>query len=297
MGDGSAAERPAPLLARARELAIVGRTKAGRSNDCGKERYPTGHELHRVRARAPAPPRCRRRGLDTVGFHLAASVTRMDARIGANLSGRLTLGADVLLIPVSDLPDESRTQIDCEPGDFAVSRVRSRSGSKIIDADAADLLSRFRKPRTLVEAVILFGREKGLDPNEVLESAYPLLRNLVEGGVLVDVDQTTPGGDMPSHNVTHWSVGAELLGGCVSRVLQVLDDTEIYLLSRTTGHSSVLKIERFSDDGRSLGPVRVRLVHEAAFLTHLGGILAPDLLGSRELDGRAYLEIAFVPGV
>ena len=85
-----------------------------------------------------------------------------------SLSGVFTLNEGVLIIPVTDLPEESRTQVECEPGDFAVSRVQSRSSSKIIDADAADLLSRFREPRTMVEAVILFARKKQLDQDKVL---------------------------------------------------------------------------------------------------------------------------------
>ena len=97
-----------------------------------------------------------------------------------NPSGLFTLNKGVLIIPVTDLPEESRTQMEYEHGDFAVSRVQSRSSSKIVDADAADLLSRFREPRTVVEAVILFARKKQLDPGKVLEGAYPFLRNMID---------------------------------------------------------------------------------------------------------------------
>ena len=93
-----------------------------------------------------------------------------------NPSGLFTLNEGVLIIPVTDLPEESRTQVECEPGDFAVSRVQSRSSSKIIDADAADLLSRFREARTVVEAVILFARKKQLDPGN---ARYKLTGSLI----------------------------------------------------------------------------------------------------------------------
>src|SRR5215217_1806080 len=93
-----------------------------------------------------------------------------------SLTGPLTLPDDVLLIPVADLPEETRGQLECDPDDVAVSRLQGRTGSRIVDAGAADLLARFREPRTLVEAVILFGRARELDPDAVLEEAYPFLR-------------------------------------------------------------------------------------------------------------------------
>ena len=91
----------------------------------------------------------------------------------------LALNEDVLIVPVADLPEEARLRADGRPGEFAVSRVHGRSGSSIVDADAAGLLDRFREPRTVVEAVILFSRERGLDAAQVLDGAYPLLRSMV----------------------------------------------------------------------------------------------------------------------
>lgn len=217
--------------------------------------------------------------------------------MATEISGPLTLREDVLVIPVTDLPDESRAQIECDPGDFAVSRLQSRGGSKVIDADAANLLSRFREPRTLVEAVILFGREKDLDPDKVLEGAYPFLRGMVEAGFLVPASQPPESVSSTSFNAPHWSVGGELLGATVLRTLQVLDDTEVYLLSRPSGHRSVLKIERLSSDLRPIGSVRTRLEREAKLLVHLGGQLAPALLSMGEADGRSYLELEYVSGV
>ena len=59
---------------------------------------------------------------------------------------------------------------------------------------------------------------------------------------------------------------------------------------------SVLKIERLSPNA-GFRTVRARLSHEAAFLAHLDGSLAPKLLGQGELDGRFYLEMEFIQGV
>jgi eukaryotic-like serine/threonine-protein kinase len=211
-----------------------------------------------------------------------------------NLSGVFTLNEGVLIIPVSDLPEESRNSLECDPADFAVSRLQSRTGSKVIDPDAADLLSRFRDQHTIVEAVILFAREKELDPGKVLEGAYPFLRDMVTAGFLVSSGHGTNGQDGPQ-SVVQFNAGARVLDALVLRTLQVLEDTEVYLLSREND-LSVLKIERLSPNGIP-GPVRARLRHEAAYLAHLAGSPTPTLLGEGELEGRAYLEMEFVQGV
>ncbi|MDI3466570.1 MAG: hypothetical protein OJF50_005391 [Nitrospira sp.] len=217
--------------------------------------------------------------------------------MATEISGLLTLGEDVLVIPVADLPEESRAQIECDPGDFAVSRMQSRGGSKIIDGEAADLLSRFRAPRTLVEAVILFGREKHLDPDRVLQDAYPFLRSMLEAGFLVPTPHPEKDEKGTSVSASHWKVGEKLLGAMVLRTLQVFDDTEVYLLIRPGERQFVVKVERFSSERQPVGSVRTRLSHEAKFLAYLNGQLAPALLGTGEVDGRAYLEIEFIPGV
>ncbi len=210
------------------------------------------------------------------------------------LSGTLTFAADLMLIPVRDLPDESRSRLDCEADDFAVSRLHGRTGSKIVDAQAAGLLERFRTPRTVIEAVVLFSRERALDPNEVLESAYPLLKGLLEGGFLVPADGEAE--DDGKAGAPSWSPGVLLGDATVERCLQVLDDTEVHVLARD-GARSVLKVERRLPRARQTAEVRERLRREGAILQHLGGAPAPALLAQGEIDGRGFLELELVAGV
>lgn len=210
-----------------------------------------------------------------------------------NPSDLFTLNEGVLIVPVTDLPEESRTQMEYERGDFAVSRVQSRSGSKIIDADAADLLSRFHEPRTVVEAVILFARAKQLDPGKVLEDSYPFLRSMINGGFLVQSDHALEQ-QKGTPTSGQLDIGTRVNGATLLRTLHVLEDTEVYLLSNQDGLLSVLKIERRSPNA---GSVRARLRHEAAFLAYLDGSLAPKLLKQGELEGRFYLEMEFIQAV
>lgn len=215
-----------------------------------------------------------------------------------NLSTPLSWNDDVLLVPVGELPDDLRAQIDCAPEDFALSRPQARTGSKILDADAADLVGRFREPRTIVEAVILYGRARSLDPEEVLEGAFPLLRGLLQAGFLVPAGEGHRPAAQRRGIEARWKAGDRRLGATVTRVLQVLEDTEVYLLERGLPEGraahSVLKIERQAGAAPGLGE---RLCREARFLARLGGSPAPRLLASGELDGAAWIEIEWIAGI
>jgi serine/threonine-protein kinase len=210
----------------------------------------------------------------------------------------LVLNSDVVVIPVKDLPEETRRQIEHDPDDFAISRPQSRSGSKIVDPDAAALILRFREPRSITEAVILFARERELDAVSVLEGAHTLVRGLVDGGFLLRADDPAAGGaDVVSHG-PRFTAGSTVLDATVIRTLDVLEDTEIAVIRRAGQPASVLKIERRRPGAASQqGIVAARFQHEAAYLRHLSGHAAPRLLNAGELDGCAYLEIDLVPGV
>jgi eukaryotic-like serine/threonine-protein kinase len=202
-----------------------------------------------------------------------------------HVAGLLLLNDDVIITPVSELSQELRAQAECLPEDVAVSRLRGRGGSTIVDADSARLLDRFREPRTLVEAVILYAREKGAAPTEVLESAYPLLKGMVQRGVLVHPEAR---GDRNGDSSAPWTAATRLPIGRVVRALQVLDDGEVYQLERPDGEPAILKVAQGD---------AARLRQEARVLAWLNGRVAPRLLEEGELDGRYYILIEHVPGV
>lgn len=210
-----------------------------------------------------------------------------------NLQAPLALSEGVFLLPVTELPEDIRTKLAPEEGDFALTRPQGRSGSKIVDRDTAELLERFREPRTIVEAVVLFSRFRGENPEQVLDGAFPLLKGLVASGFLVPAGEgaAPPAGFLGAR----WQVGEELLGGTVIEVLQVLEDTELYAVRRAGQEPRVIKIER-SREGGPASPVRAQLMAEAGALLALEGSLAPRLYVCGELDGRSYLELEFVAG-
>jgi serine/threonine protein kinase len=200
----------------------------------------------------------------------------------------LVLPEDVLLLPVAELPEETRRQLTWEEGDYAVTRPRSRTPSRIVDAGAADLLRIFREPVTIVEAVIRFSRARSLDPETTLEEAYPLLERLLTSGFLVAEGSREAEAIRQTHQP-----GEEAAGFEVVECVQGLEDTELYQVRTGDGTTVALKIERPVAAGRSGGAFE----REAAILDHLAGEGAPRLVGQGEVDGRRWLAIEWHRGV
>jgi len=199
----------------------------------------------------------------------------------------LVLPPDVVLVPVAELPEEVRRQLRGDEGDFALTRPRVRTPSRIVDAGAAALLGEFARPATVVEAVIRFARARGADPEATLEDAYPLLERLLAAGFLVA--EGAEGADgiraglQPGERAGRWEV---------AEAIQVLEDTEIHR-ARDGALLAALKLER---PGGRLG-VADALAREAAVLAALGGEVAPRLLEAGEHDGRRFLAVEWCPGI
>ena len=208
----------------------------------------------------------------------------------AALSGPLVLPADVLLVPVADLSQAARLQLNCQDGDVAITRPRLRTPSRLVSAGAAELLREFATPSTVAEAVIRRCRACGDEPEATLEGAYPLLARLVREGFLVSAS------DAKARRIeASWEAGERIAGCTVQCCLQVLEDTEVYQArAGPARREAALKIERpaggaerasapsaagggieraAGDAGGRRAPSRrgvaVRLDREAAILAHL----------------------------
>ncbi len=196
------------------------------------------------------------------------------------ITDSLLLPPDVLLVPVAELPDEVRGKLTHDEGDYAISRPRSRTPSRIVDAQAAELLREFGSPRTIVDAVIRFARARGASPEATLDEAYPLLERLLGAGFLVAEGADDAGGIHASlargDHAGRWEVVA---------AVQVLEDTEIY--QATDGERiAALKIER---PGGPRSGIAAALAREVAALTALDGAVTPVLLDAGEHAGRRFL--------
>lgn len=209
----------------------------------------------------------------------------------------LTFNEGVYLVPVKELPEGALGTLEVNDADFALTRPQGRAGSKIIDRDSAELVRRFREPRTIVEAVVLFSHAEGEDPQEVLSGAYPMLKGLVRSGYLVEVIDGVPIPTREKELDARWSEGDTLADGHVVRLLQLLEDTELYLVRDTSGNHFVVKAERWGPSGKSSPHLRAQFEREAVALAVLDGNGAPRFRGRGEADGRAFLAMDFVAGV
>ncbi len=203
----------------------------------------------------------------------------------------LRLPPDVILVPVGELPAEVREKLTFDAGDYAVTRPRARTPSRIVDADAAELLREFARPTTVVEAVIRFARGRGASPRTTLDEAYPLLERLLADGFLAVDGAADAGGILASLGRGQSAGGWEIV-----ETVQVLDDTEIHQV--WDGHrTAALKIER---PGGPRPAVAGMLRREAAALAALAALdcdIAPRLVEAGEHGGRPFLAIEWCAGI
>jgi hypothetical protein len=198
------------------------------------------------------------------------------------------LSPDVILVPVAELPEEVRRRLPADGGDWAITHPRARTPSRLLDLRSAELLSEFKSPRTIVDAVIRFSQARDLDPETTLVEAYPLLERLLAAGFLVAEGSDEAAGIAPS-----LAAGDRIAGFEVLECVQALEDTELHLVRREDGATAALKIERSGAGGRA-GEAFAR---EAAILARLDGEGAPRLLAEGDEEGRRWLAVEWLPGV
>jgi serine/threonine protein kinase len=196
------------------------------------------------------------------------------------------LPPDVVLTAVADLPPHVREQVSGD-GEFAITRPRARSSTRVLSRDSADLIQEFRTAKTVVEAVIKYCSAKGSDPESTLEEAFPILQNLVAAEFLVPAD---------SENAVEIEPGFKqnqvVEGYTIVETVQTLDDSEVYRVSSPDGQLAALKIAR-SADNRSIAKA---LRREAQILLALQGAPAPRFLAEGKLDKRPYLVMSWIEG-
>jgi eukaryotic-like serine/threonine-protein kinase len=202
------------------------------------------------------------------------------------MTGPLVLPADIEIIALTSIPADLRARIQADGKDYAITRPRSRVPSKVIDAQAAELLREFEKPTTLVDAIRRFSKALQREPSQVLEDVYPFLESCLMSRLLVE-----PGRE--SEAILASFQKGDIVANCeVQDCIQVLADSELYRV-RTGNSEAALKIER-----AGLGSYTTQtLANEAEVLKTLNGGIAPRMLffGETE-DGRAYLLTEWIAG-
>ena len=190
------------------------------------------------------------------------------------------LPADVLLLPVADLPDAIREQVECDDDDYAITRPRSRTPSHIIDSQAATLLKEFQQPTTIIDAIIHYSQSSQTDPEQNLEQAFPLLQLLIDAGTLVAPDAEATQTIQPAY-----APGNTIADFTIIKCVHVLEDTELYQVQLPSGELAALKLLR---PGYSAHHQHM-LEREARILRHLDGSISPRLISSGTAQDRAFI--------
>jgi serine/threonine-protein kinase len=205
----------------------------------------------------------------------------------------LTLPEDLLILPMTEIEPAMRARLDCSDDDFAITLPHSRKNSVVVDPDTAGLLERFRQPRNLVDAVLLYCLPRQIDPKKMLELYLPTVENFFARGLLVDARQVATDRAVR----TDLTAGLEVQGVTIVRPVQVLEDTAVYQVRRMgmeDGGTSFGALKWFRSGNRTaVGS----LENEATILGRLDGAGAPRLLGQGEIEDRGYLLLEWCSGV
>jgi len=197
------------------------------------------------------------------------------------------LPSDLVVVPVSELPKQVREKIECAEGDCALARPHSRNPSLIVDAQAAELLNEFRKPVTIVQAVIQYSCKKKTDPEQTLEEAFPLLARLVREHLLV------PEGSEEAQPIQPLlEAGTRFAETEVLRCVQVCEDTDLYSVSSSDCETAALKVLRPNPRPET----EQMFNREAEALKRLDASISPRLLRSGVIDNHRYLLIEWCSG-
>jgi eukaryotic-like serine/threonine-protein kinase len=203
------------------------------------------------------------------------------------ITGRYVLPADLTIVRVNDLPSRVRHHVDADPNDYALTVWRSRKVSKIVDRQTAELLELFRKPSRIVDVAIAYGRQVNCPPENILESAYPVLEALISARFLVPNDSAEAAAVLASidngSEIDHWHV---------IRCVALVDDTEVYQVRDEFGTSGALKILRQTAPKEA----RIRLERESEILPLVRGTVHAPLIGSGVHQTRRYLVTCWCDG-
>jgi serine/threonine protein kinase len=205
-----------------------------------------------------------------------------------NLTVPFVLKEDVVLVPVTNLSDDVRGKLSFEEGDFTLSRRHGRGFAQVIDSETAALLSSFREPCTIADALIEKSRALSKDPAAWLDELLPHLGRFLHNRVLIPA-----GSEEEKELRPTFDSGATLGRWQIVRCVNFVEDTEIYQL-RDGNAVAALKI------ARAVTPqLQAVFDNEIAVLRQLDGAggIAPQLLDSGLFEGRPYLVIDWVAGV
>ena len=198
-----------------------------------------------------------------------------------------TLPPDAKFLPVSELSPRLRARIGpVDEGESVVTRPGYRVTTRLVPAPLAALVSEFRVPSLVTEAVSRFAGVHAQDPFATLDLAFDALAALIEARILVP--EGSPDASAPAPSL---AMGQDFAGFEIEALVRSLEDSEVY---RAQGHEGAVALKIARDDRPG---VKAMLENEAQFLARLEGVDAPRFIGSGTESGRPYVAMEWCDGV
>jgi len=204
------------------------------------------------------------------------------------LTKPLVLPNDVVLMEVGALPAGHRRGFDAEPEEWVVTRPAARTPSRVISKDLASLLGEFRKPATLIQGIMAYASKHQCTPASVLEGAFPLLRKIINSGLLVTADSPAAKRIAPTYFPGDYVDGFEICS-----VVQTLEDSDVYQIRCQDGTLGSLKTAK--QPGQRV--LEEALAREADVLRSLNGLPAPAFIACGVHADRHYLVTQWEHGI
>ncbi|MEO6720344.1 MAG: lanthionine synthetase LanC family protein [Ferruginibacter sp.] len=198
------------------------------------------------------------------------------------------LPEDVLLTPVQELGDQTRSKFEYDENDFVITYSNARNTSKVIDASSASLVKEFRTPKSLPEGVFTYSVMNKLNAEKTLEDAYKFLIRLRSEGFLVLYDEAAL-----KKNGDAFQPGDLFKGYEVVQKLQGVADTEVYKLKKD---NSFFALKLLKTTGKSVHLVE-SFNNEIEALQLLDGVVNPPLVEHGEYENNSYLIMQWAEGL
>jgi eukaryotic-like serine/threonine-protein kinase len=205
-----------------------------------------------------------------------------------SVTGPMVLQPDLIIVRGSEVAEETRLQCSCAIDDYVVTRPRSRTHSRVVNKQVAELLELFREPTTIIEAVLSLCLKHGTSADSTLDRVFAALTPFLEARWLVSPESQDRSRIEPSLRP------GDIVGGY--RILDCrhfLEDTEVYYASTAENGFAALKIARHS--GRP--GLESAFMREARVLRFLDGNPAPRFLSEGTFEGRPYIAMTWCLGM
>lgn len=205
----------------------------------------------------------------------------------------LSLNPRVTVEPVADYPLSVQERLSGALDDYIVSERRSRFSAIRVSAATAEFLKLFGEPKLVGEAVLELSSQLEIEPQALLQEAFPTLLEMRRAGVLM----TPPEADVSTDVLGEPRLrpGQAVGGWKVVRMMGTTTETEIYEVRSAAGVRAALKLVPAEAPEFVLRAAeRERLA--LPWLAEQDIAEAPDLLDVVEDDGELGLLISWRNG-